>query len=127
MSSAGAAAASRVLRRHGALASFQRYVRTKDVASGTATVVAAGDPVEARAAVLDLARSVERGIPAGTQAIIVEGAPFNAAGELLTTDHRVTFADGTVRLIDGSPVISRTHPADPPAYFEARLRTGEAS
>ena len=84
--------AKRILDAYGKLRTFTRWAKTKDRKKGSQTwgPDATIDPIETRAALVDLAESRDRGVSAGDQMLVVAGTAFAAAGLELTDDWRLT-------------------------------------
>lgn len=114
------AAAARLLARYGSLMSFQRYAVVKDKRAGSQTLAPTGAPVQALACVLDAEESRDRGVAAGDQVLLVEGAPFGIA---ISDRWTVSWGEGE-RKISNPVTASRSTPAEPIAYYQAFLKAG---
>lgn len=121
-------AAARLLKRYGAAMSFQRITLVKGPrGSGSETPTATGDPVVANAALIPAEASIDRRVAMGDEVLLVDGAPFAAAGVELADGWRMTLPGGEVRPLSEPVTAVRTRPGEPAAYYETMLRrSGEA-
>ncbi|HAX82096.1 MAG TPA: hypothetical protein DCY40_05980 [Actinobacteria bacterium] len=102
---------------------FRRYPLVKSKIAGTQGTGAAVE-VQARAAVIPLEQSLDRGIDIDSAALYADGAPFAAAGHGDLSDSWRIVLHGTEHEIVGPVTASRTVPGEPAAFYAARLATG---
>ena len=119
-------AAARLLRRYGVAMTFQRVALTKSKAKGSQASGPVGSPISANATLTPAKVSIDHRVAMGDEVLMVDGAPFAAAGVELADGWRVTLPGGEIRPISEAVIASRTRPGDPAAYYETMLRRGGA-